>query len=83
MRLLLLSPEKTLFNGETDSVTLPGTKGQFTVWEHHAAMISTLNPGEVHFRTAQGEQVFAIDSGFVEVRNNVVSVCVEKAEKIQ
>ena len=31
MTLEILSPERTLFSGEVESVTLPGTLGEFTV----------------------------------------------------
>lgn len=79
MKLLLLSPEKTLFDGEIESVSIPGTQGMFTVWAHHAPLITTIEKGTVSCRTAAGdEKHFTIDGGFAEVRDNVVSVCVEK-----
>ena len=42
MTLEILSPERTLFSGEVESVTLPGTLGEFTVLRHHAPLISSL-----------------------------------------
>lgn len=50
MTLEILSPERTLFSGEVESVTLPGTLGEFTVLRHHAPLISSLTAGEVRFR---------------------------------
>ncbi len=82
MKFLLLSPEKTLFDGEVNSVTVPGTKGIFTVWENHAPLLSTLTKGKVVFKTENEEHHFAVNGGFIEVKDNVISVCVEKAEKI-
>ena len=70
MKLLLLSPTKVVFDGEVESVTVPGTQGSFTVWENHAALVSC--------RGVDGEISFEVDGGFVEVRNNEVSICVEK-----
>ena len=78
MKLLLLSPTKVVFDGEVESVTVPGTQGSFTVWENHAALISTLERGLVSCRGVDGEISFEVDGGFVEVRNNEVSICVEK-----
>ncbi len=82
MKFLLLSPDKTLFEGEVESVTLPGTKGIFTVWEHHAALLSTLEKGKVVCKLSGVEHQFAVNGGFAEVKDNIVSVCVEKAEEI-
>ena len=69
MTLEILSPERTLFSGEVESVTLPGTLGEFTVLRHHAPLISSLTAGEVRFRQkGGGEQSFAVKGGFVEVK---------------
>ncbi len=79
MELLLLTPEKTLFDGEVESVTIPGTKGQFTVWKKHASLITTLAKGEVYFKSVQGENhKFHIEGGFAEIKDNIISICVEK-----
>lgn len=85
MKFILLSPEKTLFDGEVDAVSIPGSKGSFTVWPHHAALITTIEKGNIVCRTGDGkEQTFPIDGGFAEVKDNVVSVCVERIiEKIE
>ncbi len=82
MKFLLLSPEKTLFDGEVESATLPGTKGIFTVWEHHASLLSTLERGKVTCKADGAERHFEVSGGFAEVKDNVVSVCVEKASEL-
>lgn len=84
MKFTLLSPQKTLFEGDVDSVTVPGELGSFTVWQNHAALISSLKQGELVARTENGDGKntksvsFLVDGGFIEVRNNEVSVCVER-----
>ena len=40
MMLEILSPEQKLFSGEVESVTLPGTLGEFTVLKRHAPLIA-------------------------------------------
>ena len=78
MMLEILSPEQKLFSGEVESVTLPGTLGEFTVLKRHAPLISSLNQGEIKYRLKNGdEQRVAIRNGFVEVLKNHVSVCSE------
>lgn len=79
MMLEILSPEQKLFSGEVESVTLPGTLGEFTVLRRHAPLISSLNQGEIKYRLKNGdEQRVAIRNGFVEVLKNHVSVCIEE-----
>ncbi len=79
MKLEILSPEGAIYNGEVDRVTLPGTLGSFTVLENHASLISSLEEGDIVFHVMQEkeERTIPIKGGFVEVRKNVVSVCVK------
>ncbi len=78
MKLEIISPEKKIFTGEVDSVNLPGAAGSFTVLPHHAALISSLKAGMITYTVDEKETTLNVDSGFVEVNNNVVSVCIEK-----
>ena len=78
MTLHILTPEKTLYHGEVDSVTLPGASGLFTVLQNHAPMISELRKNEA-ITYMQGEQreTLTLGGGFVEVWKNSVTVCAE------
>lgn len=76
--LNLSSPEKALSGVEVQRVTLPGENGRFTVLSGHAPIISTLAEGDILYTAADGkETVQHIKSGFVEVRDNIVSVSAE------
>jgi F-type H+-transporting ATPase subunit epsilon len=44
----------------------------------HAPLISALSAGKVVYTTAGEVKELVIQGGFVEVKNNVISVCVEK-----
>jgi len=79
MQLILLTPAKKLFDGDVDSVTIPGTKGLFTVLPQHAPIITTINKGTLTFKPVGGEEIsYSVEDGFADVKNNVVSVCIEK-----
>lgn len=75
--LEIFTPDGVIFNGKVDSVTLPGTKGEFTVMLNHAPIISSLTKGKIKYKIK--EDVFTIESkgGIVEVKNNIVIVCLE------
>ncbi len=74
MQLDILTADKTLFSGEVDSITLPGSKGQFQVLNNHAAMVSSLDKGIVKTQSKSGNQTFEIKGGVVEILKNKVVV---------
>jgi F-type H+-transporting ATPase subunit epsilon len=77
LKLKIVSPEKVVYEGEVDSVLVPGTKGPFEILNDHAAIVSTLEKGVVEIGTSQGKQQIPISNGFVEVHKNKVSICAE------
>lgn len=77
LHLNIVSPEKTLFDGDVQIITLPGSMGAFSILSGHAPIISSLKQGVVSFRTEDGEEhSLEIQGGFVEMNNNIASVCV-------
>ena len=80
-KLEIVSPRRIVYSGDATSVSLPGAMGGFQVLHSHAPLLSSLNVGTMKLRTAEGTEVFyATSGGFVEVRDNVVTVVVESAE---
>ena len=78
IHLLVISPEGTVADVQTASVSLPGVVSPFTVLMDHAPLITSLDPGKVSWVGTDGKEgSVAVASGFVEVRNNTVSVYVE------
>ena len=75
--LKIVSPEKVEFDGEVDSVLVPGTKGSFEILKDHAPIISSLQHGVVEYAASDGKHQLAVTGGFVEVQKNEVSLCVE------
>lgn len=77
LHLTIVSPEKELFNGEVESVTLPGTMGSFSILPQHAPIVSSLGAGTLVYVTGGEEHALDIQSGFVEMSNGKVAVCIE------
>ena len=78
LKLKIVSPERIEFEGDVESVLVPGTLGQFQILVNHAPIISSLEKGKVVYDLPSGEKKeLSIIGGFVEVQKNVVSVCVE------
>ena len=81
MNVSILSPLKTLFQGEATSVNLPGKIGAFTVLENHAPIVSTLDKGVITITNKEENTEIEIVSGFVEVHDNEITICVEQKKK--
>ena len=78
MILEILTPDKSVFEGEATSVTLPGTMGFFEILNNHAPIISTLEDGKVTIRGgAAKEEHFYIHGGVVGASNNKVIILAE------
>jgi F-type H+-transporting ATPase subunit epsilon len=67
----IVTPLKSHFSGEVESVTAPGESGQFQVLKNHAPLLSSLKSGKVKLVMAdRSENTFTISDGFFEVSNN-------------
>jgi len=78
LNVAIVAPEKVIFEGDVESLDLPGTNGQFTVLPMHTALITSLAKGKIRFLKGEGTTEVLIKSGFVEVKKDKVSVCVEQ-----
>jgi F-type H+-transporting ATPase subunit epsilon len=77
----LATPARMLVSVEADEVVAPGVEGYFGVLPGHAAMLTTLKPGEVTYRSGQTEHHLAVLGGFAEVRADRVIILAENAER--
>jgi len=78
LNVAIVAPEKVIFEGDVESLDLPGTKGPFTVLPMHAALITSLSQGKIRFVNGGETTELLIKSGFVEIRKDKVSVCIEQ-----
>ncbi len=77
LKLRIVSPEKVEYNGDVESVKVPGILGNFEILNNHAPIISALQDGMVEYTDGEGRHELKIHGGFVEVQKNAVSLCVE------
>lgn len=77
LKLKIVSPEKVVYDGEAESVVVPGLLGQFEILSNHAPIISSLTSGTVVYTNQEGKQSTHVRGGFVEVKKNEVCVCIE------
>lgn len=80
--LEIITPSKIGYKGNINSITVPGTKGNFQVLFNHAPIISSLEIGEIIIVEDDGKKVsFATSGGTIEVSNNKIIVLAESFER--
>ena len=77
IKLVVLTPQKTILETYVDKVTLPASKGQFMVLYNHAPVITSLEEGTLRYEADQKQEKIEILGGFAEVDDNIVTVCAE------
>jgi F-type H+-transporting ATPase subunit epsilon len=83
MNLEILTPEKKLFSDEVYGVQLPGVNGSFEILNRHAPLISALKTGRIKVLNDKSHTTFfEIQSGFVEVLDNLITVLAEGAKAV-
>jgi F-type H+-transporting ATPase subunit epsilon len=81
MFLDIVTPEKKVFSGEVQLVSVPGKDGYFEVMKNHAAIISTLKKGDLEITESGGNKLqFHLESGVIEVKANKIIILAEKLE---
>ena len=76
MILKIITPEREILSEDVELVELPGAMGRFEVLRGHAPLISSLDPGTVRYVQGGESKQIETGSGFVEVRDNIITVCV-------
>src|SRR5579859_7972752 len=76
----VVTAERELYNGEADMVSAQGTEGRLGILPRHAALLTTLAPGEMTIKLNGAEEPLFVSGGFLEVSNNTVSVLADTAE---
>ena len=80
LKLEMVTPYKRVLSEEVDEVTAPGTVGEFGVLPDHTSLLTTLKVGELTYKKDGETFHIAVNWGYVEVENNVMTVLVETAE---
>jgi len=79
LMLKILTPEGSVLEGDVFEVTLPGSEGELGVLPAHAALLTKISPGALAYRAPEGQGIIALGRGVAEVRDDRVTVLVERA----
>jgi F-type H+-transporting ATPase subunit epsilon len=84
IRCEVVTVEREIFSEDVSEVLAPGVWGQLGILPKHAPLITSLSVGELIIRREGLEdESFAIHGGFMEVRENRVTVLADTAERAE
>jgi F-type H+-transporting ATPase subunit epsilon len=77
----IVAADRKVWEGEATIVLTRTVAGDIGVLANHTPILSVIVPGTVEVRTPDGGHlVFAVDTGFISVAKNHVSILAEYAE---
>lgn len=91
MHLEIVSPEQIILSDEVNSVSVPGTNGEFQILDHHAPVVSVLKKGAIkldasvtlpetskaQFYKEDSKFYFDISGGVIELKDNKVVILID------
>jgi F-type H+-transporting ATPase subunit epsilon len=80
MRVLVISPEASKFDGDADSVVAPVYDGEVGILPNHAPFMAPLGRGTLRVTHQGGTTSFQVSGGFLQVVSNTVRVVAEQVE---
>jgi F-type H+-transporting ATPase subunit epsilon len=80
MRVTLISPERSIFDGEATAVVAPAYDGEVGILPRHAPFMTLLGDGKLTVRQGDVTKAYHVKGGFLQVMNDVVNVVAEHTE---
>jgi F-type H+-transporting ATPase subunit epsilon len=80
MRVVVISPEQSVFDGEADQLVAPAFDGEVGILPRHAPFMTLLGRGVLTVRHGNTSSRFDVDGGFLQVLNDVVRVVAGSAK---
>ena len=83
LNLVLVTPEKTLFDRSVSSVRVPMFDGSAGIYPRRAPLVGRLGIGELKLNLDNGTtESYFIDGGFVQVKGDRVSVLTNAGQPV-
>ncbi len=81
LRVSVVSPEATVFQGDADSVVAPAWDGEVGILRGHAPLMALLGEGTLRVERGGSTQRFRVSGGFLQVVDDRVTVLSESAAR--
>jgi F-type H+-transporting ATPase subunit epsilon len=77
LKVSVISPEASLYEGEATSVVAPAYDGEVGILTGHAPMMALLGKGTLRIEGGSATR-FTIEGGFLQVVDNTVRIVTER-----
>jgi len=77
----ILTPERSLFEGDVDFAIVQAHNGEMGFLVNHAPLISELGVGEIRLREGKSTEYLVVEGGVVEIKDNRLIILAESAMK--
>lgn len=77
IHLTVLNLKETIFDGNVESITIPGEAGEFTVLTNHVPIVTAIKQGVICARPAEESlerKYFESKGGIFEFNNNEATI---------
>lgn len=79
--LEVVTPERMVLKEEINSLVVPASEGSLGILYNHVPLITNLVAGVVRYKKDKEEHYLAISCGFLEVKNNRVTILADTCER--
>src|SRR5579871_2837542 len=79
LHLEIVTPEKLAFEGDVESVVIPGSEGELGVMPMHIPLMTQIHPGEVVISKGGKKEYLAVGEGFATVTAERVNILTDMA----
>lgn len=76
----IVTPSRILAQEQVEEVNIPGERGYLGILPGHVALLTKLGQGELMYRKGEQRQYLALFGGYMEVRDDHVTVLADVAE---
>lgn len=80
LKVAIISPERTVFEGDADMVVAPAWDGEVGVMRGHAPLLVLLGDGVLRVTRGGSVESFRVSGGFMQVVDDNVTVLSESAD---
>jgi len=81
MNVAILTPEKLIFEGEVEILTVPTRSGCISILSNHAPLVSAVEAGEIVIKTKGGNRVFVSERGVLQTMNSRTRLLLRKCRE--
>lgn len=78
----IITPERTVAEGEARQVSISTKEGEITLRDGHAELTTLIAPGEMRVTMASGEEtLLAVSTGVLRIAKNTITILADTAER--